>query len=108
MRACPLDGASVSILWLIPHRQTHLLNAGISQPDSLRPRDLSGQGSVSQEWKIRVAGVLDLSVPIPPPLEGGGHSKALPRFSLGPPIAGVRQQSLSLAGTGLVAEPVAW
>lgn len=92
----PLDGARVSIRWLILHVQTELLNLGILHCGSLGCNGLSGQGTVRQEWKTRVADVLDLSVPIPPPLEGGGHSKALLRFSLGPHIAGVFQQSPSL------------
>ena len=36
------------------------------------PMAFLGQGTLSQEWKMRVAGVLDLSVPLPPPFEGGG------------------------------------
>lgn len=63
----PLDGARVYILWLILHMKTYLLNAGILNCDGLGSCDLSGQGTVSYEWKIRVAGVLDLSAPIPPP-----------------------------------------
>lgn len=58
---------------------------------SLGPKSLSGQGTVSQEWKIRVAGVLELHVSILLPLEGRGHSKSLQRFSLGQHIAGVPQ-----------------
>lgn len=43
---------------------------------------------MSQEWKIRVAGVLDLRVSILLPLEGGGHFKSLQIFSLGQHTAG--------------------
>lgn len=40
-----------------------------------------------------IAGVLDLRVPMPPPLEGGGgHSKVLLRFSLEPHITRVLRQ----------------
>lgn len=63
----PLDRARVYILWLILHMKTHLPNAGILNCDGLGPHDLSGQGTVSYEWKIRVASVLDLSASIPPP-----------------------------------------
>lgn len=49
---------------------------------SLGSNGLPGQGTLSQEWKMRVAGVLDLSVPIPPPFKGGGLPEALQRFSV--------------------------
>lgn len=47
-----LYGARVSILWLMLRMQTHLLNPGILDYGSLGCNGLSGQGTVSQEWKI--------------------------------------------------------
>ena len=75
---------------------------------SLGPSGLSGQGTVSQEWKMRVAGVLDLSVPIPPPVEGGGSLRLCKDF----PYSSIEQEGSNggqtCPGGRLVAEPVAW
>lgn len=52
---------------------------------------------------MRVAGVLDLSVPIPPPFEGGGLPEALQRFSV--ERQGGSKGTQTCPGGRLMAEP---